>query len=557
MRVNRHLLAISALFIIGLAVRFIPLLFSSLPFNIDGFPLVRISEDITDSGRWSLSYYEGTSDLITYNNKMPVFSLILSTFSLIFGKAPMEVAQYIIPFLSSIAIVIIYVIAYKITKNEMVSFFSGLVLALNGFYVYLGAAVMKQTIGLVILLMAVYLYQGRKDPKKRVLASLFLLILPLTHHLAAWIAFVMISLLMLASNAQMWYRGSFRSKRFIIDFFSGPLLFIFTLLYYESVNLGFYGRVSSINDFALFASIFILGSLLGVLFSLPKKRKKPKKVLLNRTLIILIGGLAILLANHYKMIFPGTIRTTTAMLMYLIPYLLLLIIGIIGLNVIATRRTEYKPFIAAIMLGPLIVILFAMLKGLDAFTFILVYRSYDYIDFGLAICAGVGAGFVINRMVKRFASKENATRAAFGIKASFSVVFLVICLSTVPLAYNGQEFYGVQDATYEYEFEAMSCLSDVDEDNHISSDERLSDIMNPYFGLDSDKTLPWKLKYGKEVESKTIIIIEDKWTRRGAQMSPMEPVKISKEVFDDILEKNDVIYTSGPIGSQIYIVVIR
>ncbi|UCG70970.1 MAG: hypothetical protein JSV09_08240, partial [Thermoplasmata archaeon] len=307
MRVNRHLLAICALFIISLAVRFVPLLYSNLPFNIDGFPLVRISEDIIETGSWSLSYDDGTPENVLYNSKMPVLSLLISNFALIFGKTPMEVVQFVIPFLSSCAIVLIYLITFRITKNGLVAFFAGLALALNGFYVYLGAAIMKETLGLVLLLLGVYLYHGREDPRKRALAGMLLLILALTHHLTAWIAFVMISLLFLSSNVLHWHHGTFLNRRFIMDFLSGPFLFTFTVLYYEIVDLAFFNRVSNINDVALFASVFMVGAIFCIIFSLPKKRRKPGRVLLNKTLLIPIVGGGLLVLNHYKRLFPGTI----------------------------------------------------------------------------------------------------------------------------------------------------------------------------------------------------------------------------------------------------------
>ncbi len=557
MRSNRHFLAIIALFIISLAFRFVPLLFSTLPFNIDGFPLVKISEDIIETGHWELSYPEGTSDFVVYNTKMPVMSLIISSFAIVFGKTAMEIAQVIVPFLSSTAIVLIYLIAFKITKNQLVSFFAGLALALNGFYVYLGAAVMKETVGLVILLLGIYLYQGRDDPRKRVLASLLLLLLTLTHHLTAWIAFIMVSLLMLNSNALHWHHGTFQKRRFIIDFFSGPFIFIFTVIYYKIVDLAFFNRVSTVNDIALFGSIFILSMILCITFSLPKKRKKPKNVILNMKFLILIAGFGLFIFNGYKRIFPGTIYTTKLFAIYFIPYLLLVSIAIIGLNVVALRKTEHRPFIAALLMSPFVVILFAMLKGFDAFTFILLYRSYDFIDFGLAICAGIGAGYLINRIVKVSIKKEKQSKAAFGLKASLSIVFLVICLSTVPLGYNGQEFFGAQDTTYNYEFDAMKWVNENAPENKINTDERLNDIMNPYFDLETEKTLPWKLKYNRELEPDKMLFMEDKWTDDGAQMSPMEPIVISQKNFDNTLVNNNIIYSTKGSVSQIYIVIVR
>ena len=557
MKVNRHLLAIISLFIISLAFRFIPLMFSNLPFNIDGFPLVRISEDIIESGHWSLSYPEGTSELAIYNAKMPIFSILISIFSIVFGKSPLEIVQVLMPFMSSTAVILIYFIAFKITKNQLVSFFAGLALALNGLYVYFGAAVMKETLGLVLLILAVYLYYTREDLRKRIMASVLILILPLTHHLTAWICFIMVSLLMLSSNALHWNRGTFKRNRFAIDFFSGPFLFIFTVLYYEAVDLAFFNRISGINDIALFSSVFILGAIFSIMFSLPKKKIKPVKVIINKTAIVPIIGFGLLVLNHYKRIFPGTIHTTTPFLIYFLPYLLLISIAVIGLNVVAKRKTEHRPLVAALILAPFIVIIYALVKSLDAFTFMLIYRSYDYIDFGLAICTGIGAGYIINRIVKILFKKKEPSKTTFGLKAVLSIIFILICLSTVPLAYNGQEFFGVQDATYDHEFEAMNWLDENIPKQEIESDERLCDIIDPYFDLKCDKTLPLKLKWGKSLDRESVLLMEDKWKDYGAQMSPMEPKVISQKTFDNTIGENNLIYNTGGYGSQIFIVKVR
>jgi hypothetical protein len=550
-------MAITVLFVIALSVRFIPFLVSNLPFNIDGFPLVRISEDIIESGHWDTDYPDGTSGFVTYNVKMPVMSLLISSFALIFGKTPMEVAQFVIPFMSSIAVVIIYAITFKITKNELVSFFAGLALALNGFYVYLGAAVMKETIGLVLLVLAVYLYNERNDPRKRVLAAGLLLLLSLTHHLSAWMAFTMISLLALTQNAIWYSKGSFSSKRFGADILSGPFLFMFTYLYYQGIDMSFFNRVSNLNDYALFASVFVIGFVLCVLFSMPKAREKPKNVVFNKTLLVPIAGSAFIILNAYEPIFEGTYSTPPSLLRSLLPYVLLLGIALVGLNVIASRKNEYRPFIASLFLAPFLIILFGFLKGFDAFTFVLVYRSYDYIDFGVAICAGIGAGYLIKNISNQITRRKQDSRASFPFKAALSIIFITICLATVPLAYSGEEFYGIQDSTYQNEFSAMEWLSENNQDRKVSTSERLNDIMAPYFDVKSDQTLPWKLRHNRSISVNSILFMEDRWTSVGAQMTPMEPFVIKQSVFDRTIQKNNLIYSNSGSHSEVYIVLTR
>jgi hypothetical protein len=81
--------------------------------------------------------------------------------------------------------------------------------------------------------------------------------------------------------------------------------------------------------------------------------------------------------------------------------------------------------------------------------------------------------------------------------------------------------------------------------------------MNPYFELDTDKTLPWKLKYNRKLSSGTVLFMEDKWLSDGAQMSPMRPVVVKQNVFDNTLENNNLIYSGGPSGNHVFIVIVK
>jgi hypothetical protein len=69
--------------------------------------------------------------------------------------------------------------------------------------------------------------------------------------------------------------------------------------------------------------------------------------------------------------------------------------------------------------------------------------------------------------------------------------------------------------------------------------------------------LPWKLKYERSLESGTVLFMEDKWLSDGAQMSPMEPIRISEDTFSGKLRGNNVVYSTGGDGSQIYVVMVR
>ena len=62
---------LAALFLLALVLRLVPLLFSPLPYNVDGFALTKIASDFGATGHWSLN----ASDPNAADLKLPAFSL--------------------------------------------------------------------------------------------------------------------------------------------------------------------------------------------------------------------------------------------------------------------------------------------------------------------------------------------------------------------------------------------------------------------------------------------------------------------------------------------------
>jgi hypothetical protein len=103
----------------------------------------------------------------------------------------------------------------------------------------------------------------------------------------------------------------------------------------------------------------------------------------------------------------------------------------------------------------------------------------------------------------------------------------------------------------------MNWISENASNYQVSSSGRLSDIMAPYFDIQSDQNLPWKLKYGRSIESGTMLFMEDRWTSQGAQMTPMEPFLINKTAFTSTIDQNDLIYSNAGSHSEVFIVRVK
>jgi hypothetical protein len=391
---SRDFLAILSLYILAFAVRLIPFTITTLPYNIDAYPLIRISDDIIASGHWGI----GGEDLIFYNSKMPAFSMILSTFSMVFGIEPFALVSILVPIITSTSVVAIYMLTMKITKSALTSYIAGLFFALSGFYLYLTTAIMKETIGLTLMPIIFYLFIERKDPRKRVLAAMFLVLLPLIHHLTALIVFTVIGFMVITDNYQAWKSRCLSLRDAALDFFLGPFLFVFTYAYYDQVRMEQFAKVVNFDQGILFLSVFVIFVVFALILStrvtkkpsfLSRSKKKRWLGIFDEKIIIVIIPIGLLILNHYVKIFAGTLNTSSELLQMAIPYLVLVVVGFIGFNLIRNTETRYRAPIVSIFLGAITVMSFGFLRGLDPFSLDLIYRSYDYIDIGLAICIGV------------------------------------------------------------------------------------------------------------------------------------------------------------------------
>jgi hypothetical protein len=539
----------------------VPLHFSSMPYNIDGFPLVKISEVIIETGDVpSPSSYGG---LIAYNLKLPVFSLVLSSFSSILGIEPLTLLPYFCALIGSLAVLFIYLLTLNLTRNRIAGFSAGLFAALTGLFVYVTTAAMKQLLAIVFLIMIYYLFSKRKCWRCRMILCIILILLPFTHHLTTLIALLALSL---AIAGATFRENIFRSrtiKSLALDVVTGPVILLSSLLYYRDVNLEFASEVGNLDDAALLGCVFILMAVVTKLISETVQSKpwfflgkeESKEVgwssIFDEKVLVLIIGIGALYLNSKINIFTGGVMTSDTLLQLIFPYLILAVFGVIGFNVLRYSRFPQRHVIVGMFLAPLCVILFGVLRGLDIFNFTLVYRSYNFIDIPLAMFVGVGIAYIFSKL-RTFSKGQKEFRA---LPVGVLVVFCILCTASLPLAYNNEAAFGIQEITYEYEFEGMNWASEGNV-NSVITDQRYGDIISPYFGINADRTGPWKIR-DNDLDSGDVVLLSNYWTDGGAQMSILGRVLFEESQVDEFLEHSDVIYVGGPNDREMVIVIVR
>lgn len=538
MRVDIALVA--ALYAFALALRLVPLTFSPLPYNIDGFPLARIADQITTSGSWSIN----PADPNAYNQLMPVYALLWSSVSQMGGLDPLAFLQTIMPVVTATAVLPAYLLGAKATRRPVGGFAAGLFIAAFGSFLSVTSMGMKESIALVLLPTVVLLFAERRDPRKRALAFLLLLILPFLHQLSDFLILGMVAALVVLSHARAIQRGRFSGRALLLDVATGPGPAVLAYAYYVSVDMPDLSAVTAPDALALFLAVTVLLSALLVRMARPKPVAPGARLVrpVGPILVVPVLAFAALLANARIDLFAGVLPTQPALEPILLAVVALVAVAFPGYQLLRRTAGPAMDLVLAMGVAPVALVLFAFLRGLDGLSQVLVYRSFDFLDYGLAIAIGVGFAFAWSRL-------RNREAARLALVAGF----LVVLLATTPIAWNPQAVFGVTEVTTPAEYQAMAVLASL-HPRSVTTDQRLADTARSWFGLATNSSLPYALRGNLSLKGSDYALVLERWTTVGAQVHPAPNIVISVATLDAFLAANRVVYAAGPAGDRVYVV---
>ncbi len=541
---TRHLLPLLTVLSVAFAVRLPLLLISSLPLNIDAYAQVSIAEEFLATGVWGL----GEASPNSYNLKMPFLPLLLTAASVLLGVEPLPLAAPLMILVSLAGVWGIYAFVYHLTRNRLLATWASLILALLGPFIFVGSTLIKEALAVALLPTLLLLFYRRRNPAARVLAAVILLALPLVHHLSMLMGYGIVALLVLLEAVRTYWEGRWSTRRVVLDIVLGPALFLFGLWYYQSVNLGFFNQVWNPDEAALFLSVALLMGAAAVLlmstkrarpwFAMSKARRLPS--FLDQKSLVIIGAFLLVLANAFRPLVPGTVPTSPWLFLITLAYLPLAVLALIGFNVYRLSSGARKAVPIALLLAPLTVIVYALLRGLDPLSHLLTYRSVDYLDFGLALTIATA---LVQRMGRR-----RRTFLSIGV---LGVLFLPL-----PMTYATEHVFQVQNTTYQYELAAFGRLEPTGV-SQVSTDQRMANVLQWYFHLDADATLPFRLLGGSALAGGSFLLLEENWQTRGAQVHPFPFQVIEEGSFQRLLHENHLVYQGGENGNLVYLVQVR
>jgi hypothetical protein len=153
-----------------------------------------------------------------------------------------------------------------------------------------------------------------------------------------------------------------------------------------------------------------------------------------------------------------------------------------------------------------------------------------------ALLIGVGFAFIVKGRVR------------LGIAAGASLV--IVCASTLPIAYSSQGLFGVENQTYWFEYDAVQWFSEHGVESY-ASDQRLSETGSRLFDLNGSRGLPYALREGIALNSSSFYVLKLDWSTAGAQEFPFGVVVVDDHTITQAMNSSCVVYIGGPVAGQV------
>lgn len=532
MRRNKELvLSMAVIFLLALVIRLYPLAFSPYPYNIDGLGEAMMSNGIYQSGTLAVPPDAGYSQ--SYIVSMPLMDVLVASMSAFVGIEPLLLIQPIIAVIGALSCVAATLVVHRITGNTRMSVLAGMFLAVLGTFVFVTTSAWKETLGLAMMIIMAGLYLERRDMRYRVILTAALVMMTFIHHHSAVMAYLLFTFA-IAGESFLALRNKRLEKGNYVDMATAAALWIIALTYYSNIDLPYYLFLRPDTDLYLFIAVAV-AMVLIMFVSMAGLKPSLKRYHLKVIIPAVASGLVVL--NYFRPVFPGLPGTDPSLMIFVLCYSLLLVPIWFGSDRLLTPGQKTTPLLFASLFAPLCMIMFGLLRALDPTSQMIVYRTFDFLDIGLAALFGVGLALMAKNMRK--------------MAPVVAALFLIVLAITAPLAFQTEKLFGVQNQTYGYEVDSYFLLDSISPVQYADSDQRISTSVGWVANLTGDSDLAYRIDAELSIPRDRWLIVETSWTTSGAQEFPLRPRVLNETAFDDFLASMNVLVISGPYGSQL------
>ncbi|WP_435156745.1 sodium/phosphate symporter [Haladaptatus sp. DFWS20] len=518
-----------AVFLVAVAMRTIPLYWSYLPFNLDGFQFAA-------PARYALQHGHLPSFASYFQPDKYSFSVLLTIVSQLTGVSPLRIAQPLIAVIGAVPCLVAVSLVRRIgtqrgwhvSQARLAAAVAGLVLAVEGIYLGRSAAVTSEGAGIVfVALLAVVFYRALRTGRSSwmLLSFVFVFLLPLTHVLAT-IEGALVVTALLALSMRRFQTRALRFGVLLVAVF-----WVYLGGYYSILEMGEMGRVTSAPG------LFVAWLLVLVMLSVWVPTASPR---LQRGLPfgLLFVGCTIFAANFFVPVFPGTAATPSLVLLLTAPVTVIGIFASWGTPFITNLDTDGE-VVVALLFGPLVLIGFALTGGLTFEYQGIVVRGQIFVHLAAVVLAALAAVSLGYRSV-------SGIRFSGNFQSVLVPLLVLSAIVSTPLAFLGLHATPAQPLTTPDEFEATTFATTHASERWIS-DGHISRLASYYYPTRTNVTYRpvYQWLYGNERPPQCLTLSQESWTTTGAQLFPAAPAQIDNERYNGWIASHHVIYTTG------------
>jgi len=526
-------IAVATIILGGAALRVHTLGDTPYPYILDGLTESRYAEHIADTGR--LTPESGSSYNTSHTTTTAAFDIFLAETSLFEGESALFLIQKLIAPFAVFMLLGVFVLARKLSGNVRASLIALMGTASFGSFVLVTQGSWKECIGISFLPVLFVTFMLRKDPRMRGVSTVLLFSLPFVHHLIALVAMLSLAGYTAIRIAMLRKEGGIDSigiiDVLIIVAASGAMS-----LYYIFEQFDRLDYLSPDNGLYLFFGLAVMIAIGAYYVS-----SRPLTLMGRRVLgaVTSAGAMLVIAMNIISPV--GMIETNAfwALSLPLFAAVAVAIAGICGISLWTGTTGDSKVLFIAILSGPLIVVVYGLLRAGDLLSFDIVTRTTDLFDIGLLIGLGAWIAYV---------SRDKSWKKC----AFIAIALCAALLLTLPIAIDSEKYVGTRNDIYPYEVNAIEWAINRSVNPSIDTDLHYGNV-----GVLFDKALDEKLVRRFEgtisFHSGMTMIANQRWVDIGVKDIPYGWVKVDLEMFNSELERSNVVYLGGPQGSQIFV----
>jgi hypothetical protein len=540
MKPRRQYLVVGlAVFAVALCLRTVTLYWSPFPATLDGFDYAALARDTIAAGHLPLERFRADNF---------VFAGLLTAVSLLTDVPPVEMAQPMVAVLGAVSCLTAVAVTRRIGRAldfsgrqaRYAAVLAGLTLAVEGLYLRRTGVADEEALGLLLVpLFAIALNRAIRTRRAAwVGVSLaFVLVFPLVHTfstlLAALTAIGVLTMQVLRTPP----RRVVAVGGGLVGGFWGYFALYYEVAARAGITVPYVGRVFAFPG--LFVAWLVV-LVLGVLWVRSTSRR-----LQRMSLLAVVGSwYAVLVANVFLSVFPGTVSTPWPILVLALPFVVPVVLASRGLPLAVAARSE-GAVVIALLAAPIVQVYFSLTASLTPEFFGTVMRAQTFVHFPIFVLAALAAVRYVSSVPSSLQSITPTSRPQIG---RVVVGLLIVSTAlTAPLAFVNLDTATYPSTTTHSEFAAATFAAMHVPGRWTAGDplERIGSLYYPDRPQPSQVPVGNWLTGGSAPQCPTLS--RASWTTTGAHLFPQAPATIDEARYERWLRQHNLVYSSsGP-----------